>query len=342
MPSWKGELPHVSETARKPAVNLGREIAVPPGWCRPSAPTSTRLTTQHVHPEGGTCARALHAAVVVPERFRPRPVPGDPRTSPHPRALSRRTRTEPPHAARRARRDRGASTPTRPRSTRAAPCSPTAGWPRRSTPSGGASPTAGIGVGDRVGVRISSGTAELYVAILAVLAAGAAYVPVDADDPEERAELVFGEAGVCAVLGDNGSMTRAQRADRHAGLCPATATTRGSSSRPARRAPRRASRSATAPPRRSSTPRPACSSPRSRSGPATACWRGCRSPSTPPARRCGSRGGTAPAWCPRRGRWCAPASTWGRGWRRSGSRSSPPSRRSPRCGRRTRWRTCGC
>ena len=66
---------------------------------------------------------------------------------------------------------------------------------------------AGVGVGDRVGIRISSGTAELYVAILAVLAAGAAYVPVDADDPEERAELVFGEAGVCVVLGDNGSLT---------------------------------------------------------------------------------------------------------------------------------------
>ncbi|MGC4813674.1 Pls/PosA family non-ribosomal peptide synthetase [Micromonospora sp. DT228] len=60
----------------------------------------------------------------------------------------------------------------------------------------------GIGVGDRVGVRISSGTAELYLAILGVLAAGAAYVPVDADDPEERAELVFAEAGAAAVLGD--------------------------------------------------------------------------------------------------------------------------------------------
>ncbi|MDG4757277.1 Pls/PosA family non-ribosomal peptide synthetase [Micromonospora sp. WMMD710] len=60
----------------------------------------------------------------------------------------------------------------------------------------------GIGVGDRVGIRISSGTAELYLAILGVLAAGAAYVPVDADDPEERAELVFAEAGVVAVLGD--------------------------------------------------------------------------------------------------------------------------------------------
>jgi non-ribosomal peptide synthetase-like protein len=60
----------------------------------------------------------------------------------------------------------------------------------------------GIGVGDRVGVRISSGTADLYLAILGVLAAGAAYVPVDADDPDERAELVFAEADVCAVLGD--------------------------------------------------------------------------------------------------------------------------------------------
>ena len=65
----------------------------------------------------------------------------------------------------------------------------------------------GVGVGDRVGVRISSGTAELYVAILGVLAAGAAYVPVDADDPEERAELVFSEAAVTAVLTDGGTLT---------------------------------------------------------------------------------------------------------------------------------------
>ncbi|MFI1978143.1 Pls/PosA family non-ribosomal peptide synthetase [Streptomyces wedmorensis] len=60
---------------------------------------------------------------------------------------------------------------------------------------------AGVGLGDRVGVRVPSGTNELYVAILAVLAAGAAYVPVDAEDPDERADLVFGEAGVRAVLG---------------------------------------------------------------------------------------------------------------------------------------------
>ncbi|MEU9450699.1 Pls/PosA family non-ribosomal peptide synthetase [Streptomyces sp. NPDC048277] len=59
----------------------------------------------------------------------------------------------------------------------------------------------GIGPGDRVGVRVPSGTAELYLSILAVLHCGAAYVPVDADDPEERAATVFREAGVCHVMG---------------------------------------------------------------------------------------------------------------------------------------------
>ncbi|MEO7060354.1 MAG: amino acid adenylation domain-containing protein, partial [Lapillicoccus sp.] len=59
----------------------------------------------------------------------------------------------------------------------------------------------GVGVGDRVGVRIPSGTTDLYVAILGVLVAGAAYVPVDADDPDDRARLVFTEADVAAVLG---------------------------------------------------------------------------------------------------------------------------------------------
>lgn len=58
----------------------------------------------------------------------------------------------------------------------------------------------GIGAGDKVGIRIPSGTNELYTAILATLFVGAAYVPVDADDPEERASLVFEEAGVAAIL----------------------------------------------------------------------------------------------------------------------------------------------
>lgn len=72
---------------------------------------------------------------------------------------------------------------------------------------------AGVGLGDRVGVRVPSGTNELYVAILAVLAAGAAYVPVDAEDPDERAELVFGEAGVRAVLGAGARIDTTGHAD---------------------------------------------------------------------------------------------------------------------------------
>ncbi len=62
----------------------------------------------------------------------------------------------------------------------------------------------GIGRGDRIGIRMPSGSFALYEAILATLAAGAAYVPVDADDPDERAELVFGEANVVAVVSEAG------------------------------------------------------------------------------------------------------------------------------------------
>ena len=59
-----------------------------------------------------------------------------------------------------------------------------------------------IGPGDRVGVRVPSGTAQLYVAILGVLEAGAAYVPVDADDPASRAEELWIRADACAVVED--------------------------------------------------------------------------------------------------------------------------------------------
>nr|WP_062401983.1 amino acid adenylation domain-containing protein [Pseudonocardia sp. AL041005-10] len=62
----------------------------------------------------------------------------------------------------------------------------------------------GVGRGDRVGIRVPSGTPDLYVAILAVLRRGAAYVPVDADDPHERARTVFTEASVCAVVETGG------------------------------------------------------------------------------------------------------------------------------------------
>jgi non-ribosomal peptide synthetase-like protein len=63
---------------------------------------------------------------------------------------------------------------------------------------------AGLGAGDRVGVRIPSGTNELYIAILATLLVGAAYVPVDADDPDERARVVFAEAGCAGILTADG------------------------------------------------------------------------------------------------------------------------------------------
>ncbi|KUI05751.1 Pls/PosA family non-ribosomal peptide synthetase [Mycobacterium sp. IS-3022] len=62
----------------------------------------------------------------------------------------------------------------------------------------------GIGRGDRIGIRMPSGSYALYVAILATLATGAAYVPVDADDPQERAELVFTEANVVAIITEAG------------------------------------------------------------------------------------------------------------------------------------------
>ncbi|HJV99189.1 MAG TPA: Pls/PosA family non-ribosomal peptide synthetase [Arthrobacter sp.] len=63
---------------------------------------------------------------------------------------------------------------------------------------------AGLGAGDKIGVRIPSGTNGLYVWILAILLVGAAYVPVDADDPEERARLVFGEAKIAGMVTGKG------------------------------------------------------------------------------------------------------------------------------------------
>jgi non-ribosomal peptide synthetase-like protein len=60
----------------------------------------------------------------------------------------------------------------------------------------------GVGRGDKVGVRIDSGTIDLYVAIMGVMVAGAAYVPVDVDDPDSRARTVFEEADVAAVVGN--------------------------------------------------------------------------------------------------------------------------------------------
>ena len=99
-----------------------------------------------------------------------------------------------------------------------------------------------IGHRDRIGNRVPSGTADLYVSILATLSIGAAYVPVDADDPEERADMVFGEAGICAVIGAERAVTLASTPPSLVRACPAWRTTRGSSSRRAPPGSRRASR----------------------------------------------------------------------------------------------------
>jgi non-ribosomal peptide synthetase-like protein len=61
---------------------------------------------------------------------------------------------------------------------------------------------AGVRSGERVGIRLASGSSSLYVGILGVLRAGAAYVPVDADDPPARAETIWESAEVCGVLHD--------------------------------------------------------------------------------------------------------------------------------------------
>ena len=81
----------------------------------------------------------------------------------------------------------------------------------------------GIGRGDRIGIRMPSGGYSLYMAILSTLAAGAAYVPVDADDPDERAELVFAEAGVVAVITEAG-LSRGPGSTRGSGATRPTPT----------------------------------------------------------------------------------------------------------------------
>ena len=76
-------------------------------------------------------------------------------------------------------------------------------------------------------MRIKSGTSDLYVAIVGVLTAGAAYVPVDADDPDDRARLVFGEADVAAVIGNDLAIaptTTGQRRRRPTRRRPPTTT----------------------------------------------------------------------------------------------------------------------
>ncbi|MGC7102558.1 amino acid adenylation domain-containing protein [Amycolatopsis lurida] len=58
---------------------------------------------------------------------------------------------------------------------------------------------AGVGRGDRVAIWLTK-SIEAVVAVHAVLKAGAAYVPVDPIAPVKRAEYLFGDCGVRAVV----------------------------------------------------------------------------------------------------------------------------------------------
>ncbi|MDX8050185.1 amino acid adenylation domain-containing protein [Lentzea sp. BCCO 10_0798] len=59
---------------------------------------------------------------------------------------------------------------------------------------------AGVGPGDRVAVRVER-SAQLVVALLGILKAGAAYVPIDPEDPESRVEMMLSDAQVSVVVG---------------------------------------------------------------------------------------------------------------------------------------------
>ena len=112
--------------------------------------------------------------------------------------------------------------PTRSRSTAASTCSPTpssrrppASW--RARLRGGRRPARrpGRGPGQVRAPPTSTSPSSR------ILLAGAAYVPVDADDPDERARVVFDEAGAAAVVGNDLAVaSRAYARPRTAGRRP--------------------------------------------------------------------------------------------------------------------------
>ncbi|MCU1574151.1 MAG: amino acid adenylation protein [Micrococcaceae bacterium] len=65
---------------------------------------------------------------------------------------------------------------------------------------------AGLGAGDRVGLRMPGGTVEQVIALLATLLIGAAYVAVDAAESDERAKSVFSAAQVAGILRVDGDV----------------------------------------------------------------------------------------------------------------------------------------
>ena len=202
--------------------------------------------------------------------------------------------------------------------------------------------TRGIGRGDRIGIRMPSGSTRCTWRSSRRWPAAPPTCRSTPTTPTNGPSWCSPRPGWSRSSPRRGWSAR--RVPRAGGAPPPhwAVTTHGSSSRRDPPAPPKALRSRTEVPPRSSTRKHECSCRATRSGRATGCSPACRWRSTRRARRCGWPGGMARAWCLRHGRWCAAAWTWVRGWCPATSRSSRRCRRSRRCGLPRRWRRCGC
>jgi amino acid adenylation domain-containing protein len=71
----------------------------------------------------------------------------------------------------------------------------------------------GAGPGARVALACAR-SAELAVALLAVVKTGACYVPVDADAPPQRCDLILEDSGACLLLTDAATNLQSRRVER--------------------------------------------------------------------------------------------------------------------------------
>src|SRR6201999_950049 len=75
----------------------------------------------------------------------------------------------------------------------------------------------GVVTGDRVGIYLDR-SVEMIVSILAVLKAGAAYVPVDTAYPQDRLSFIIEDSGVSALITDSRLTVVAAKAEQRVEL----------------------------------------------------------------------------------------------------------------------------